>query len=60
MNVKVKFVKQYTTATGNVFRDYVSQDGRLVSVRMRTERSGLMEYTNKEATAEAVRRLTAN
>ena len=56
--MKVKFLKQYSSATGNVFRDYESEDGRLTTIRIRTGRAGLMEYTNREAKAEAERRLT--
>jgi hypothetical protein len=55
---KVRFVKQYTNWVGNVFRDYQAEDGRRVSIRVRTGRQGRWEYTNAEAKAEAVRRLS--
>jgi hypothetical protein len=55
---KVRFVKQHTNWVGNVFRDYQAEDGRRVTIRVRTGRQGRWEYTNAEAKAEATRRLS--
>jgi hypothetical protein len=55
---KVRFVKQHTNWVGNVFRDYQAEDGRGVTIRVRTGRQGRWEYTNAEAKAEAIRRLS--
>jgi hypothetical protein len=41
-----------------VFGDYQADDGRGVTIRVRTGRQGRFQYTNAEAKAEAVRRLS--
>jgi hypothetical protein len=53
----VRFVKQYTTSSGNMFRQYEGPGGRRVDVRMREGRTGQVRYTQREATAEARRLL---
>jgi hypothetical protein len=55
--MKVRFLKQYTAnSSGNVFRDYETEDGRLITVRTRVGRDGIQLFTNAEAKAEAIRR----
>ena len=58
--VKVRFVKQYTSPNGRIFRQYERTDtGRRVDIIMRDDRgyNTRMNYTQAEATAEAKKRL---
>lgn len=59
--VKIRFVKQYTSGNGRIFRQYERVDtGRRVDIIMRDDRgyNTRMNYTQAEATAEARRRLS--
>lgn len=55
--VTVRFDRQYTTGSGNVFMRFVATDGRVVSVKVREGRDGLAKYTRREARLAAMREL---
>ncbi len=54
--MKVTFLREYTSSTGNVYRSYAVSNGSLVEVRVRTGFDGFRKYTNAEAKDEALKK----
>lgn len=53
----VRFVKQYTSVSGNVFMRFEALDGRVAEIRVREGRGGIITHTRAEAKLAVMRRL---